>query len=74
MKKNNKTQQTKRCLLVIIMVLITIVCNAIPAKPGQYRTLKLTNGQTITARLVGDEHGHFWLGNDGNANSLGQIP
>lgn len=67
MKKNNKTQQTKRCLLVIIMVLITIVCNAIPAKPGQYRTLKLTNGQTVTARLVGDEHGHFWLGNDGNA-------
>ena len=67
MKNNNKTQQTKRCLLVIIMVLITIVCNAIPAKPGQYRTLKLTNGQTVTARLVGDEHGHFWLGNDGNA-------
>lgn len=67
MKKNNKIQQTKRCLLVIIMVLITIVCNAIPAKPGQYRTLKLTNGQTVTARLVGDEHGHFWLGNDGNA-------
>lgn len=67
MKKNNKTQQTKRCLLVIIMVLITIVCNAIPAKPGQYRTLKLTNGQTVTARLVGDEHGHFWLGSDGNA-------
>jgi M6 family metalloprotease-like protein len=67
MKKNNKTQQTKRCLLVIIMVLITIVCNAIPAKPGQYRTLKLTNGQTVAARLVGDEHGHFWLGNDGNA-------
>lgn len=67
MKKNNKTQQTKRCLLVIIMMLITIVCNAIPAKPGQYRTLKLTNGQTVTARLVGDEHGHFWLGNDGNA-------
>lgn len=67
MKKNNKTQQTKRCLLVMIMVLITIVCNAIPAKPGQYRTLKLTNGQTVSARLVGDEHGHFWLGNDGNA-------
>lgn len=49
------------------MVLTTIVCHAIPAKPGQYRTLKLTNGQTVTARLVGDEHGHFWLGNDGNA-------
>lgn len=49
------------------MVLTTIVCHAIPAKPGQYRTLKLTNGQTITARLVGDEHGHFWLGSDGNA-------
>lgn len=67
MKKNNKTQQTKRCLLVIIMVLITIVCNAIPAKPGQFRKLTLTNGQTVTARLVGDEHGHFWLGSDGNA-------
>ena len=51
----------------MMMVFMTIVCNAIPAKPGQFRKLTLTDGQTVMARLVGDEHGHFWLGSDGNA-------
>ena len=40
---------------------------AVPAKPGLKRVLTLTDGTTITAQLVGDEHGHFWLGQDGRA-------
>ncbi|MBR1594226.1 MAG: endonuclease [Alloprevotella sp.] len=40
---------------------------AVPVKPGVSKTLTLTDGTTIVATLVGDEHGHFWRGQDGRA-------
>ena len=65
--KRNDTSHARRCLLLSVMLFLAIAAFAIPAKPGLVRTLTLTNGQTIQARLVGDEHGHYWLGSDGNA-------
>ena len=50
------------CFFVIL-----IPCNAIPAKPGLIRTLTLQDGTTIKAQLVGDEHGHYWLAENGAA-------
>ncbi len=38
---------------------------AIPAKPGQWKMLKLANGTEIRAELVGDELCHYWLAADG---------
>ena len=57
----------RRIMLMFVLLLITVVAGAVPAKPGLTRTLTLADGTTVTARLVGDEHGHYWLGQDGKA-------
>ena len=54
----------------LIFTLSTLmICSAsmmaIPAKPGQWKMLKLANGTEIRAELVGDELCHYWLANDG---------
>ena len=58
-------ERVKRYALMLTMMMMTICAGAVPAKPGITRTLKLSDGTTITARLVGDENGHFWIGQDG---------
>ena len=60
-------QIAMRSMLLLVTAIITLSVNAIPAKPGQKRLLTLTDGTTVEARLVGDEHGHYWLGTNGNA-------
>lgn len=57
----------KRIVLALLTMLLVTAANAIPAKPGQTRLLTLDDGTTVSASLVGDEHGHFWLGSDGRA-------
>ena len=54
----------------LIFTLSTLmICSAsmmaIPAKPGQWKMLKLANGTEVRAELVGDELCHYWLANDG---------
>lgn len=51
--------------LVLLMMVLTM--SAVPAKPGQKKLLRLSDGTTVEARLVGDEHGHFWRSADGRA-------
>ena len=61
-------ENVKRNVVTILMLMmVAMVVNAVPAKPGLIRTLTLTDGTTVTAQLVGDEHGHYWLGQDGKA-------
>ena len=43
---------------------------AIPAKPGQWRTLQLTDGTKVLAELKGDEYGAYWTDNEGYAYVL----
>ena len=43
---------------------------AVPAKRGQWKTIQLADGTEVRATLVGDEHGHFWKGEDGKAYQL----
>ena len=58
----------QRCgLLVAAFVLGALSAGAVPARPGQVKTLSLADGTSVTARLVGDEHGHYWLSADGRA-------
>ena len=40
-------------------------CHAVPARPGQVRTITLADGTMIQVQLVGDEHGHYWVAADG---------
>ena len=63
--------RTKRSTVLCLMLLVSAVAMAIPAKPGLTRNIQLSDGTTISARLVGDEHGHFWLGNDGKTYIVG---
>ena len=60
----------KRYALLCMMMMVSAVALAIPAKPGLTRKIQLSDGTSITARLTGDEHGHYWLGDDGKAYTL----
>ena len=74
MIKHFNSSVTMRCVVTIIMLLIVTITYAVPAKPGVKKLLTLTDGTTVTARLIGDEHGHYWLGDDGKAyQSFGDI-
>ncbi|MBQ6062664.1 MAG: M6 family metalloprotease domain-containing protein [Prevotella sp.] len=57
----------KGCMMLLFAMLVSLSANAVPAKPGLVRTLNLSDGTTVSARLVGDEFGHYWLGTDGKA-------
>ena len=60
-------QGAKRAGLMLLFLLATsMVVNAVPAKPGLRRQLTLTDGTKVNALLVGDEYGHYWLGENGN--------
>lgn len=51
----------------LVLLIMVLTMSAVPAKPGQKKLLRLSDGTTVEARLVGDEHGHFWCSADGRA-------
>ncbi|MBQ7494603.1 MAG: M6 family metalloprotease domain-containing protein [Bacteroidaceae bacterium] len=57
----------RKTSLFLMLLLTAATMWAVPAKPGITRRITLADGTTQIARLVGDEHGHFWLGQDGQA-------
>lgn len=57
----------RNCMMLLFAMFLSLSANAIPAKPGLVKQLTLSDGTTVTARLVGDEFGHYWLGTDGKA-------
>lgn len=57
----------KKIFLTLALTVVALAVSAIPAKPGIIRTLMLSDGTTVKAQLVGDEHGHYWLSADGRA-------
>ena len=57
----------KRAMMLVSVLLLAMATFAVPAKPGLRRLLTLTDGTTVSATLVGDEHAHYWLGADGKA-------
>ena len=57
----------KKFIVSLALTLVALSVSAIPAKPGIIRTLTLSDGTTVKAQLVGDEHGHYWLAQDGRA-------
>lgn len=67
MKKDISYRSVRLLVLTLLMMLCVNTINAVPAKPGQHRTLTLSDGTTVSASLVGDEHGHYWAGADGRA-------
>jgi len=49
----------KRNYITLLLMLISISMFAVPAKRNLTRTIPVSDGTTVNARLVGDEHGHF---------------
>ena len=63
---NESDYSTMKKLIILVNLLIaSLVVNAIPAKPGQWKTLKLTDGSEVVAQLVGDEHAHYYQDSQG---------
>ena len=57
----------RKLLLTLSMTLVFLAGMAVPAKRGVWKTLTLADGKEVEAMLVGDEHGHFWMAEDGTA-------
>ena len=57
----------KKYLITIVWMLTSISMLAVPAKRGLAGIVTLSDGTTVHARLVGDEHGHFWQAENGKA-------
>lgn len=57
----------KFLFLTSVMAVIAVTAMAVPAKRGTYKMLKLADGTEVKAQLLGDEHGHFWMTEDGKA-------
>lgn len=66
MKLNNNIAIFRNGLLLLLFLVISQVAFAVPARPGVRRDLTLADGTVVNALLVGDEHGHYWLAEDGN--------
>lgn len=56
----------KRITLLTLFLLAVMTMSAIPARPNLWRMITLADGSQVKARLVGDEHGHWYRGIDGN--------
>ena len=56
----------KRILLFVMLATTSVVMLAVPAKRMK-QTLTLSDGTKIEAMLIGDEHGHWFVDNNGNA-------
>lgn len=55
----------KKGLLLFSLMAVSLVMNAIPAKRGMWKTIKLIDGTEVKVELVGDEHGHWYQAADG---------
>ena len=60
----------KKFYLTLLLMAVTVTLMAVPAKRGLWKTLILQDGTEVRATLVGDEHGHFWKAENGQAYTL----
>ena len=70
--KHNNKKSMKKFTLIMSLLIATLAVNAIPAKRGVWKNLKLADGTEVRAQLVGDEHFHFWKAENGETYVLGQ--
>ena len=60
----------KKYIITLLLTVVTVTMMAVPAKRGLWKTLTLQDGTQVRATLVGDEHGHFWKAENGQAYTL----
>lgn len=57
-------------ILTASIALMALAASAVPAKRGLWRNVQLADGGTARVQLVGDEHIHFYVSEDGTRYSL----
>lgn len=62
----------KLFLLLSLALLTTLSANAMPAKRGLWRTMKLSDGTEVRVELRGDEHFHYFAAADGQLYALAE--
>jgi M6 family metalloprotease-like protein len=67
MKRLQNLSGVRHSVVTLLLLLLVTAAAAIPAKPGLRQTITLTDGTTVSAVLMGDEYGHYWLADDGTA-------
>lgn len=55
----------KRWFTLWVVLFVVLSAMAVPAKPGVWRTISLTDGTQVKVQLVGDEFMHFYQSADG---------
>lgn len=55
----------KRTFIAIAMFMLSLGMMAVPAKRGQWKTIKLADGTEVKAELRGDERVNYWQTEDG---------
>lgn len=55
----------KRWFTLWVVLFIVLSAMAVPAKPGVWRTISLTDGTQVKVQLVGDEFMHYYQSADG---------
>lgn len=60
----------RKIILTASMALMALAASAVPAKRGLWRNVQLAGGGTARVQLVGDEHMHFYVSEDGTRYSL----
>ena len=60
----------KKIILTASIALMALAASAVPAKRGLWRNVQLAGGGTARVQLVGDEHMHFYVSEDGTRYSL----
>lgn len=55
----------KRWFTLWVVLFVVLSATAVPAKPGVWRTISLTDGTQVKVQLVGDEFMHYYQSEDG---------
>lgn len=55
----------KKIFSLCLMLSLALAMQAVPAKRGNWKKIKLTDGTEVKAQLVGDEFAHFYQSEDG---------
>ena len=55
----------KRWFTLWVVLFVVLSAMAVPAKPGVWRTISLTDGTQVKVQLVGDEFMHYYQSADG---------
>ena len=64
----------KKLLTIIAMAVFAIGMQAIPAKRGIWRTVKLEDGTSLRVELRGNEYMHYWQNRVGPTGQEPKVP